>query len=386
MKSVALLVVIVASFVLAACERGEEKNEKAEKSAAPRAQAGKPLLLKEEEIKQAAIKVEPAQVQATEELITLTATVTPNQERIARVSPRLSGRIASVAVVQGARVKAGQVLAVLESSELGEARSAYMQAKSETDVAQAALTRAESLAREEIIPKKELVRAKADAERAHAALRASEDKLKLLGVSPSGADKRDAFAAYPLSAPFAGTVIERKAVIGEVAQADEPLFTVADLGAVWLEADVFEKDLGKIALGAAARIALTAYPDQSFTGKLTYLGDTMDRNTRTVKARIEAPNSEGKLKPGMFATVALRSNATTQSVLVPEQAVTLYQGHSAVFVESQGGFVPRAVEAGPAIGGKVPIKTGLAPGERVVVAGAYELKARLLKSQFATED
>jgi cobalt-zinc-cadmium efflux system membrane fusion protein len=88
----------------------------------------------------------------------------------------------------------------------------------------------------------------------------------------------------------------------------------------------------------------------------------------------------------MFATVALRSNASAQALLVPEQAVTLYQGHAAVFIESQGGFMPRAVEAGAPIGGKVPIKAGLAPGERVVVAGAYELKARLLKSQFATED
>lgn len=389
MKASALFIVVVCGFVLASCERGDERNEKAEKgekSSAPRAQAGKPLVLKEEEIKQAGIKVDAVQVGATEELITLTASITPNQERIARVSPRLSGRVSSVAVVQGARVKAGQNLAVLESSELGEARSAYMQAKSEADVAQAGFSRAESLAREEIIPQKELVRAKADAERARAALRAAEDKLRLLGVSPSGTEKREAFASYPLVAPFAGTVIERKAVVGEVAQADEPLFTVADLGTVWLEADVFEKDLGKLAAGAAARITLTAYPDQAFTGKLTYLGDTMDKSTRTVKARIEAPNPDGKLKPGMFATVALRSGATVRAVIVPEEAVTLYQGHSAVFVESQGGFVPRAVEAGPAIGGKVPIRAGLAAGERIVVSGAYELKARLLKSQFATED
>ena len=386
MKTSALVVVVLSTLAFASCDRGEEKGEKAEKSPAPRAQAGKPLVLREEEIRQAGIKVEPAQIQSTEELITLTATVTPNQERIARVSPRLSGRIASVSVVQGARVKAAQVLAVLESSELGEARSAYMQAKSEADVAQAALTRAETLALEEIIAQKELVRAKADAERARAALRAAQEKMKLLGVSPSGTEKREAFAAYPLIAPFAGTIIERKAVVGEAAQADEPLFTVADLGTVWLEADVFEKDLAKLVAGAAARITLAAYPDQAFGGKLTYLGDTMEKSTRTVKARIEAPNPDGRLKPGMFATVALRSNASAQALLVPEQAVTLYQGHAAVFIESQGGFMPRAVEAGAPIGGKVPIKAGLAPGERVVVAGAYELKARLLKSQFATED
>lgn len=387
MKPATLLIVVLSGIALASCDRSEEKNEKPEKSAAgPRTQAGKPLVLKEEEIREAGIKVEAAQLQNTRELVTLTATIIANQERIAKVAPRLPGRIASVAVTQGARVKAGQTLAVLESSELGEARSAYMQAKSEAALTEAALARAESLVREEIIPQKEHLRAKSDAERARAALRAAEDKLRLLGVSASVAEKGEAFAAYPLTAPFSGTIIERKAVVGELAQADQALFTVADLSTVWLEADVFEKDLAKLGVGVAARIAVTAYPDKSFTGKLTYLGDTMDKATRTVKARIEAPNPGANLKPGMFATAVLQANATAQAVLVPEQAVTLYQGHPAVFIEASGGFTPRAVETGPAVGGKVAIKTGLAPGERIVVAGAYALKARLLKSQFATED
>jgi cobalt-zinc-cadmium efflux system membrane fusion protein len=378
---------VLSGIALVSCDRSEEKNEKSEKSAAAsRTQAGKPLVLKEEEIREAGIKVEAAQLQTTDELVTLTATIIPNQERIAKVAPRLPGRVASVTVAQGARVKARETLAVLESSELGEARSAYMQAKSEAAVAEAALARVESLVREEIIPQKEHLRAKSDAERARAALRAAEDKLRLLGVSPSVAEKREAFAAYPLTAPFSGTIIERKAVVGELAQADQALFTVADLSTVWLEADVFEKDLAKLGVGLAARIAVTAYPDKSFTGKLVYLGDTMDKATRTVKARIAAPNPDGNLKPGMFATAVLQSNSTAQALLVPEQAVTLYQGHPAVFIEASGGFTPRAVETGPAVGGKVAIKAGLAPGERIVVAGAYALKARLLKSQFATED
>lgn len=387
MKPATLLIIVLSVIALVSCDRSERKDEKSEKSSATsRAQPGKPLVLKEEEIKEAGIKVEMAQLQTAEELVMLTATIIPNQERIAKVAPRLPGRIASVAVAQGARVKAGQTLAVLESSELGDARSAYLQAKSEAGVAEAGLARAESLVREEIIPQKEFLRAKSDSERARAALRAAEDKLRLLGVSPSGAEKREAYAAYPLMAPFSGTIIERKAVVGELAQANQALFTVADLGTVWLEADVFEKDLAKLAIGSSAGIAVAAYPDTSFAGKLTYLGDTMDKATRTVKARIEAPNPGGKLKPGMFANAVLPSKSTTQVLLVPEQAVSLYQGHPAVFVEVNGGFTPRAVEVGPTVGGKVAIKAGLSPGERVVVAGAYALKARLLKSQFATED
>lgn len=386
-KVATCLAVVILAIALASCDRPVEKGEKSEKSsAAARAKAGKSLVLTEEEIERAGIKVETAQLQATEELVTLTATITPNQERIAKVAPRLPGRVSSVAVVQGARVKAGQTLAVLESSELGDARSAYLQSRSEGNVAEAALARAESLVREEIIPQKEYLRARSDAERARAASRAAEDKLRLLGVAPSGVESRETRAAYPMIAPFAGTVIERKAVTGELAQPDQALFVVADLATVWLEADVFEKDLAKLAIGAEARISVAAYPDAAFTGKLTYLGDTMDKATRTAKARIAAPNPDGRLKPGMFASVTLRSSITSQALVVPEQAVLLFQGHPALFVASNGGFAPRAVETGPAIGGRVSIKAGLAPGERVAVAGGYELKARLLKSQYSTED
>jgi len=387
MNPILLVIAVFVSIALVSCNRSEEKHEKPEQSSAARGtQPGKRLVLTEEEIKAAGIRVESAQVQTIHELVTLTATILPNPRLLAKVAPRLPGRIASVAVEQGTRVEAGQLLAVLESSELGEARSAYLQAKSETALAEAALARAESLVREDIVPQKEYLRAQSDVQRARAALRAAEDKLRLLGVRPSGAVEREAFTALPLTAPFPGTIIERKAVVGELAQADQPLFTVANLDTVWLAADVFEKDLAKLATGVEASVAVMAYPNEVFSGRLTYLGDTMDTATRTVKARIEVPNPDRRLKPGMFATVVLQSKATVQAVLVPEQAVTLYQGYSAVFIETRGAIMPRAVEPGPVIGGKVAVNAGVSPGERIVVAGAYAVKSRLLKSQFATED
>ena len=387
MNTATFFIAALSVVALVSCNQPGEKSGKAQKPPADaQAQTRKPLVLTEEEMRQAGIKIETVELQTMAELVTLTATITPNQEQIAKVLPRLPGRISSVAVAQGARVKAGQTLAVLVSSELGEARSAYLQSRSETNLAEAALARAEGLVREEIIPQKDYLRAKSDAERARAMLRAAEDKLSLFGVALLSAESRDARAAYPLVAPFAGTVIERKAVVGEQAQVDQALFTVADLSTVWIEADAFEKDLAKLSIAGTARITVAAYPNEAFVGKLIYLGDTMDKATRTVKARIEAPNPDGRLKPGMFASAILRSNTTTQALVVPEQAVSLYQGQQAVFVEASGGFVPRAVEAGPAIGGKVTIKAGLASGERIVAAGSYALKARLLKSQFSTED
>lgn len=373
--------------LLSACGQSDdtEKESPQQTSAAP-AERSPSLALTAEEVKAAGIEVETVQPQTVNETLALTGTITPNQDRIAKVTPRLTGRVASVAVAQGTRVKAGQVLAVLESIELGETQSAYLQARSEATVTEAALKRAEQLAAEDIVPQKDYLRAKADAERARAALRAAADKLQLLGVPPAETGKQSAQAAYPLQAPFAGTVIEKKAVPGELAPPDQSLFTVADLSTVWLEADVFEKDLDKLRLGASAEISVAAYPETVIQGRLTYLAETMDTATRTVKGRIEIPNTDGRLKPGMFATAHLRSTVSSPALVLPEPAVLLVQGQPTVFVATAKGFVPRPVETGSAVGGRIPIRMGLSAGERVVVAGGYELKARLLKSQIGTEE
>lgn len=378
---------VVAAFLSACGASGQAADAPAKQAApaAPAAEKDQGLALSEEDIQEAGIKVEAVQAQMLAAALALTGNITPNQDRIAKVTPRLAGRIAAVPARLGARVEAGQVLARLESIELGEAQSAYWQAKSEAAVAESAFKRAEGLAADDIVPQKDYLRAKADAERARAALRAAADKLRLLGVAPVP-EKPQAEASYPLLAPFAGTVIEKKAVQGESVPADQALFTVADLSTVWLEADIFEKDLGRLRLGAPAKITVAAYPDQSFAGKLTYLADTMDTATRTLKGRIEIANAGGRLKPGMFAEAHVGSNVAAKGLALPEGAVTLIQGQPTVFVATDKGFVPRPVETGHALGGRVPIQAGLAEGERVVVAGAYELKARLLKSQVTTDD
>lgn len=383
-----IAVILIAGLLLgtlaAYYNRSEDAESEAEKPAV-QSEAENPLVLSAQEINDAGIKIGTVQLQTLREIIGLTGTITPNLNRIAEVSPRVPGRIVSVEANQGARVKAGQTLAVLESVELGQAQADYLQARSEVTVVDAALVRAEGLVAEKIVPQKDYLRAKADAERAHAALQAATDKLKLLGVSPGQAPEQSS-ASYPLVAPFDGTVITKKAVLGQTTQSDQPLFTVADLTRVWLEADVFEQDLGKIVVGDKARVTVAAYPDAVFEGAVTYLGDTMDATTRTVKARIELPNSDGRLKPGMFATAQLQSTVTATTLAVPEGAVLLVQGQPAVFVEEDKGFEPRMVETGPAIDGWTPIRAGLAAGDRIVVTGAYSLKARLLKSQIGTDN
>jgi len=213
-------------------------------------------------------------------------------------------------------------------------------------------------------------------------LRAAADRLRMMGVNPENLSG----SVFPLTAPFAGTIIEKKAVLGELAPPDQSLFTVADLSTLWIEADLFEKDLAKIRPGMQASVTVSAYPGEGFKGRLTYISSVVDKDSRTVKARVEVPNLDGRLKPEMFATAAIQTGSGAKALLLPEDAVLLVQGQPTVFVAENGGFVPRAVEVGERIQGRIVIRSGVAAGESVVTSGAYALKARLLKSQIGDAD
>jgi cobalt-zinc-cadmium efflux system membrane fusion protein len=366
----------------AAQPKQTEPASKDETTPTPEKQdTGKLLALSAEEAQTAGIKVQKLELQEKAEQVMVTATIQANQDKSAHVVPRVPGRIVKVNASLGDRVKRGQSLAELDSIDLGEAHSGYLQAASEAAVAQANFERAQRLQADNIIPEKDYLRARAEHEKARAALRAASDKLRMMGVDP---DKHSG-SVFPLTAPFAGTIIEKKAVLGELATPDKSLFTVADLSVLWIESDLFEKDLGKVKVGAQATVTISAYPGEVFKGRLTYISSTMDKETRTVKARVEVPNPDGRLKPEMFATVAIGTGGSAKALLVPEDAVLLLQGQPTVFVAESGGFEPRAVEVGERAQGYAVLKSGVAAGENVVVSGAYALKARLLKSQIGAE-
>lgn len=386
---------LVLSLALAACGRNApeakpatekqttapEKTAANDKEAAVEAPEAGQIHLTEADIKAAGIRTEEADEAEVHERIAVTATIQANQDRLAHVAPRVPGRIVGITAKLGDRVKAGQALASLDSIEIGEAHSAYRQADSQFKLAQADFERAEKLHAEQIVPEKDYLRSRSELEKARANLRATTDKLRLMGVAPS----HDG-SVFPLAAPFAGTVIEKTAVLGELAQPDKSLFTVADLSVVWIEANLFEKDLGKIKVGATVGVSVAAYPDELFKGRLTYISSVMDKESRTIKARVEVANADGRLKPDMFANAAIDTATAGKALTVPTGAVLLLEGKKTVFVREKDGFEKREVELGDNLGGRFVVKDGIEAGEAVVVEGAYALKARLLKSKIGDHD
>ena len=374
-----LLLALALVLGLAGCGGGA-KDEHAGEKKDEHSEAETELTLTSEEAARAGVKVEEVKPRLLAETITVTATIRPDADRLAHVAARIEGRITSVPAKLGDRVRAGQTLALLDSVAVGEAHAAWVEAQANLGIAEADYQRAEALNAEEIIPRKDYLRAKADRDKAAAALRAAADRLRLLGGAPNASGA--GVSAFAVTAPFAGTVIEKKATLGELASPSEPLFSVADLSRVWIQADLPEAALAKVRIGAAAKVTVPAYPGEVFSGRVGHIGAALDKDTRTVAARIEVANGDGRLKPEMFATATIEvAGDQREAIALPDAAIVLMEGRPTVFVYAQGAYEAREVEPGERSGGRTVLKSGLLAGDQVVTSGAYALKARKLKSQ-----
>lgn len=393
LRSTALAVAVAMAFALAACGKSAEKDAPAGESAKSVEKPGekkekegehkegeKELTLTTEEAEKAGVKVQEIKAEAMGETIAVTATIEPNQERVVRVAPRVEGRVTSMPAKLGDRVAVGQTLATLDSVAVGEAHAAWVQAQAEQRIAESDFKRAESLIADEIIPRKDFLRAQAERDKTAANARNTADRLRLLGGAPRA--QGAGVSTFTLTSPLAGTVIEKKASLGGLASPSEPLFTIADLGRVWIQAALPESALAKVRVGADAKVTVPAYPGEAFSGRVAHIGAGVNKDTRTVAARIEVANADGRLKPEMFATATIEVAGEKRGVMtLPDEAIVLMQGQPTVFVFEQGAYAARVVEPGERIGGRTVLKAGIKQGEQVVTAGAYALKARQQKSQ-----
>jgi cobalt-zinc-cadmium efflux system membrane fusion protein len=268
----------------------------------------------------------------------VTATIRPNQDRIAHVVPRVPGRIVKVNANLGDQVKAGQNLAVLDSLEVGEAHSAYLQAATQRALAKADFERAERLHTDQIIAQKDLLRANAEYEKSKSVLAAAGNRLRMLGVNAVPAIDGKAVSTFPVSTPFAGTVIEKHAILGELSQPDKQLFTVADLSKLWIEANLFEKDVGRVKVGRGSRrYASPPIPTRCSRASSPTSRPWSTRKRapcrRAWKSPIWTAGSSPRCSPPPSSVRPRRQGqgASVNALLVPTEAVVLMNGQPTVF-------------------------------------------------------
>lgn len=316
-----------------------------------------------------------------------TGTLGFDEERLAHVTPRVGGRLVRVPAALGATVAAGEVLAVVDSTELGAAKAAFLRARARHEVTRLRFERERSLHADGISSQEAVLEAEAEAREAAADLAATREALRLLGLFDATIERLSwddpESSLVSVRAPFAAKVVAREATIGELVSPEHMLFTVADLSEVWLWIDLYERDLADVEVGDRVEVLLDAWPDATFAGELAYVADEIDPASRTARARVDLPNPERRLKPGMFARVTLaRGEDPAAALSVPRQAVQRDGGESIVFVRTgPGRFARREVELGRAADDLVEILGGLAAGEEVVTEGAF-----LLRSQASADE
>ena len=348
----------------------------------------------------AGIEVEIVQPTAIEGSINATGKVLVTEDRIANIGPVHEGRIVIFYAGQGAFVRKGQRLAEFESADIDEAEADYLKALSdlanaertsaaEVKFQQATYDRTKLLVEKEITPAKNLQQAEHDldvakanqtssVESAKVAVSNARRHLQILGMTDAAIDslaKKSNVgpSVFPLNSPISGTVVERNGTIGATVGSDANLFKIIDLSRVWIDANVFEKDLERVRIGQLVNIKVPAFPDATFTGRVILISTTIDPDTRTVQVRTEVANPDGRLKPDMFANVEIVTAGRRQAISVPLAAVLDEGGRSVVFIADGNNYTKKEVTLGLKSDDRVEIVQGLNAGDKVVTKGNYLL-------------
>lgn len=300
-----------------------------------------------------------------------------NDRLVTRIGASVTGRVTEVLAEVGDRVRTGQALARVASSELTTAQMGYLRANSAASQAERAVERARQLIQAEVIGSAELQRRESELAIARAELRAASDQLKLMGLQQEAIDKlRDQGTLHPhaaVSATLAGVVIERKVSHGQVAQPGDPLFTVADLGNVWVVGALPEQTARSVQAGQTVDIEIPALGNRQISGKIVFVGDTVSPETRSVTIRTQVDNTQRDLKPQMLATMRIRGN-TQQTLALPSQAVVRENDKDHVFVKiAERHYRLTPVELGVASGAWRPMIKGLVQGAEIVSEGAFHM-------------
>jgi cobalt-zinc-cadmium efflux system membrane fusion protein len=391
----AALVLIVSAVVVAAFVVRRQEARTDETPTAPAEKASSDVIeATPDQLKQ--IRVEPVRDQFIELDLETTGKVGFNEDRMTPVFAPYGGRVLEVLANKGDLVKTGQTLLVIESPDLvatvhdlNEARSDVDKAKIAVDIADKAAERARNLHSMEALATKELqaaesdlARAREDYRRATAAVAVMRNRLSLFGKNPdeirqleeSAGDQID--RRIEIRAPLAGTIVDRKVGPGQYIKPDmpDPLFMIGDLSNVWVNADIYETHLQQIRIGAPVTITLAAYPDREFPARISAVNPTVDPTTHTIHVRCSVSNTEGLLKPEMFANIRIGNTAKRKMSTIPTTAV-LTQGPDSFVLreESPGRFRRRPVKSGREIQGYTVIEEGLASDDRVVTSGALLL-------------
>jgi membrane fusion protein, heavy metal efflux system len=318
--------------------------------------------------------------------LSLAGKVAYGEDRYSRISSPVQGRVLEVRARLGDRVKAGDILLIVDSPDIAQAYSDFIKEESDLTYAIRAYELAKDLYETKALALKDLKQAENDLVKAKAEFRRAKERLLSLRV-PAGEldkpiDKQQITSRFQMRSPLTGTVVERTVTPGQSVGGDpsQVLFTVADLDTLQVVADIYERDLDLIHPGLTAVVRVEAYPDVAFAAAVAAIGDVVDPNSRTIKVRAWVDNASHKLKPEMFARLHIDISEGKEFISVPKEAVLEIDGKEFVYIaQLDGTYIKQEVKIGSASDDRLRILHGLKPGDRVVTKGAVLLKANEAK-------
>ena len=341
------------------------------------------VILKEEMAKQ--FVIEQAQIVELAVVQKVSGRIEANEQRTTRIGSSITGRVTQVMAEVGDRVKAGQPLAKLASPELSNAQLGFLRALSSTKLAERSVERAQQLVTADVIGNAELQRREVELSVARAELRAATDQLRLIGLSEALIERLRETGALAsevaITANRTGIVVERKVSQGQVAQPGDPLFTVADLSNVWVVGALPEQDANSVHLNQLVEVEVAALGKQKLKGRIVFVSDTVQQDTRTVPIRTSVENPKFELKPQMLATLHL-SGGLRKQLAVPGSAVVRENDKDYVFVQiEKNHFRLTEVELDPAAGELRPVRKGISEGTFIVVDGSFHLNSQRKRAE-----
>jgi membrane fusion protein, heavy metal efflux system len=305
-----------------------------------------------------------------------------NSDKLAHIAPRVPGVVREVRKNLGDAVRAGEVLAVIESRDLADAKATYLAAAERLSLAQANFVREESLWIKKITAQKEYQESKQALAESRIALRSAQQKLQALGFTledlkalPSHPEA--SFTRYEITVPIDGTVVEKHIVLGEVIKEDSDPFVVADLSSVWVDLKVHQQDLAHIRIGQT--VVVKGGPDLQTEGEIAFVSHIVSETSRMAVARIVILNPDGRWRPGLFVTGRIMVDQVSANLVVPRDALVRLDGQTCLFIQTREGFAPQIVTVGRSNDSSVEITAGLEVGQNYVTRGAYTLKSELKK-------
>jgi len=318
--------------------------------------------------------------------LTVPGAIIPDADRVSHVSVKLSGTVAELRKKIGDDVTKGEVLAVLESREVADAKSEYLAARLSDELQQDLASRDKSAWERRAVPEQQYIRSRNAAAQAEMRLNIARQKLLALGVEaneisglPQSPD--ELLRSQNVRAPISGRLAERKVELGTAVGRDNletELFVIVDLSRVWVELSVSGEDLPLVKEGQSVRVSARGISEAS-TGRVVFVGPLLDKETRAARVVAALDNAEGRWRPGSFVTATVALNERAADVVAPASAIQIVDGQTVAFVRNKEGFEKRKVVAGGRDGTSVEIVSGLAAGETIAVSNTFSLKAELSK-------